>query len=260
MRNRVDLTLFAHVVARPDAQIDLAQAALLIAETEHPELDSARYVRTLDRLGEQAARAIIDAIEEPPFGALEAADGGRPVECLLRFLYEEAGFQGNTVDYYDPRNSFLNHVIDRRMGIPITLAVVMMEVGKRAGIEVQGVSFPGHFLARVEGVRGPTFIDPFDGRALTREDLRSLYARVSGERHKRDPDTRLLEAASKKQILVRILNNLRGIYAAQGDLERLRGVLERMDVLAPSEEVREKLEELGGSTPWPTSTASFTLH
>jgi regulator of sirC expression with transglutaminase-like and TPR domain len=250
MKVRVDLTLFAHVVARQDAQIDLAQAALLIAESEHRNLDMSRYMRLLDGFGQQATREI-----ERGEGAGEGG-ASSPVERLIRWMYEDAGFQGNTVDYYDPRNSFLNHVLDRRMGIPITLAVVLMEVGRRAGIEVQGVSFPGHFLVRIEGARGPTFIDPFDGRVLQRKDLRLLHARTSGDL--RDPDPRLLEAATKKQIIIRMLNNLRGIYAARGDRERLRGVLERMEVLAPSDEVREKLEELGGSTPWPTT--GFMLH
>lgn len=254
---RVDLTLFAHVVARPDEQIDLAQAALLIAESEVKDLDVARYIRMLDDLGKQAAAEMARAPEGARAGAGDDGGGGR-VERLLRWMFDDAGFCGNTVDYYDPRNSFLNHVLDRRKGIPITLAVVLIEVGRRAGVEVNGVSFPGHFLARIEGARGPSFIDPFDGRVLTREDLRTLHARTAGD--KRDPDPRLLEAATKKQIIVRMLNNLRGIYAARGDQERLRGVIERMEVLAPSDEGREKLEELGGSKPWPTRSSGFTLH
>lgn len=253
MVSRVDLTLFAHVVARPDEQIDLAQAALLIAETESKSLDASRYIRLLDSLGEQAASEIDRAGE----GAGEDFVSRR-VERLLRWMFEDVGFHGNTVDYYDPRNSFLNHVLDRRTGIPITLAVVLMEIGRRVGIEVHGVSFPGHFLARIEGERGPSFVDPFDGRVLTREDLRTLHARTAGD--KRDPDPRLLEAATKKQIIVRMLNNLRGIYAARSDQERLRGVIERMEVLAPSDELREKLEELGGSTPWTARPSGFMLH
>jgi len=252
MSVRVELTLFSHVAGRPDPQVDLAQAALLIGEGEVPGLDTAKYVRMLDGLGRQAAAEIERA------GALsdEDASSFRPIDHLLRWMFEEAGFHGNTIDYYDPRNSFLSCVLDRRMGIPISLAVVLMEVGRRVGIEVHGVSFPGHFLARVEGVRGPIFIDPFDGRILKREDLRNLNARALGD--KRDPDPRLLEPATKRQILVRMLANLRGIYAARGDHERLRSVLERMDVLAPSEELREKLQELGGSSPWPSS--GFTLN
>lgn len=252
MSVRVELTLFSHVAARPDSQVDLAQAALLIAEGEVTGLDAARYVKMLDAMGRQAGVEIEQA------RSLAGEDGAafRPIDHLLRWVFEEAGFHGNTIDYYDPRNSFLSSVLDRRMGIPITLAVVLMEIGRRVGIEVHGVSFPGHFLARVEGVRGPIFIDPFDGRILQREDLRLLHARALGE--KRDPDPRLLEPATKRQILVRMLSNLRGIYAARGDRERLRAVLERMDVLAPSEELREKLQELGGSSPWPSS--GFTLN
>ncbi|MCK6586363.1 MAG: transglutaminase-like domain-containing protein [Polyangiaceae bacterium] len=252
LSGRVLLTLFSHVAARPDPQVDLAQAALLIGEEEMPGLDTGKYIRVLDELGRQAA----GEIERAKSLSRESGSSFRPIDHLLRWMFEEAEFQGNTIDYYDPRNSFLSCVLDRRMGIPISLAVVLMEIGRRVGIEVQGVSFPGHFLARAEGTRGPIFINPFDGRILKREDLRNLNARAVGD--KRDPDPRLLEPATKRQILVRMLSNLRGIYAARGDRERLRSVLERMDVLAPSEELREKLEELGGSSPWPS--AGFTLN
>jgi len=250
MTSSVDLTLFAHVAARPEAQLDLAQASLLVAESEYRGLDVARYIRMLDDLARQARLEIARA------SAVASRPKGPPVEHLLRFMYEEIGFHGNTADYFDPRNSFLNQVIERKVGIPITLAIVLMEVGRRTGIDVHGVSFPGHFLVRMEGPRGPTFIDPFDGRILGKEDLRALFVRATGE--PRDPDSRLLEPASKRQILVRILNNLRGIYSTRGDHDRLRGVLERMDVLAPSEELRGQLLELGGSTPWPSG--GFMLH
>ena len=250
MSSNVDLTLFAHVAARPEAQLDLAQAALLIAESEYRGLDVTRYIQMLDDLGRQARRemARASAVSEKP--------GSKPIEHLLRWMYEVVGFHGNSGDYFDPRNSFLNQVIERKAGIPITLAVVLMEIGRRTGIDIHGVSFPGHFLVRMEGPRGPTFIDPFDGRILTREDLRALFTRATGD--SKDPDARLLEPASKRQILVRILNNLGGIYSRGGDLDRLRGVLERMEVLAPSEEIRGQLKELGGSTPWPSG--GFTLH
>lgn len=248
----VDLMLFAHVSARPEAQLDLAQAALLIAETEYRGLDVDRYLRMLDDLGVQA-RHELDRVGR---GAGVPLTGERAIEPLLRWMFEDACFLGNSMDYYDPRNSLLNQVLERRTGIPISLAVVLMEVGKRAGVDVQGVSFPGHFLARVESPRGPVFIDPFDGRVLSREDIRGLYARAMGE--KRDPDPRLLEPATKRQILVRMLGNLRGIYAARGDRERLRVVLERMAVLAPSEELRGQLEELGGIEHLPSF--GFTTH
>lgn len=240
---RAELTLFAHVAARPDAEIDLAQAALLIAEDEYAGLDVAAYVEKLDRFGDGARRLLVD-VDKP---------GDRRsvvrLERVLRYVYGELGFHGNAVDYYDPRNSWLNDVLDRRTGIPITLAVVLLEVLHRAGVEAAGVSFPGHFLVRTPGPSGPIFVDPFDGRILSREDLRQLHGRVAGEPS--DPDPRLLEPAGTRQVLVRMLHNLRGIFAARGDRPRLRATLERLEVLTPSPELRREIAALGGDTPLP---------
>src|SRR2546430_2404900 len=133
-----DLALFAHMLARTDDEIDLAQAALLLAEPEYPGLDIPHYIGVLDRLRAEAARALGGVA----LGVLAA-------RRLLGLLYEELGFRGNDKDYYDPRNSFLNEVLERRTGIPISLAVVVTEVARRAGVEAQGISFPGHFLVRV---------------------------------------------------------------------------------------------------------------
>jgi regulator of sirC expression with transglutaminase-like and TPR domain len=230
MSARLNLTLFAHLCARPEAEIDLAEAALLIAEAERPGLDVARYVGAIDELG-RAARAAV----------------GR----AARYVYEEAGFRGNDDDYYDPRNSFLSDVLDRRTGIPITLAVVLTEVCRRAGVDAHGVSFPGHFLVRADLPRGTIVIDPFAGRPLSRDELRALYARATGDEG--EPPPRMLEPATKAQILARILHNLRGIYESRKDDARLRGVLERLQVLTPSDDQRARVEALGGGTPWPSS-------
>ncbi len=240
---RAELTLFAHVASRPDAEIDLAQAALLIAEDEYPGLDVAAYVERLDAMGEAARARLLD-VDKP-------GDRRSParLERVLGFIYRDLGFAGNATDYYDPRNSWLNDVLDRKTGIPITLAVVVLEILARAGVEAAGVSFPGHFLVRSPGPMGPLFVDPFDGRILSREDLRELHGRVAGEPS--DPDPRLLEPAGKKQVLVRMLHNLRGIFAARGDRPRLRSVLERLEVLTPSEELRKEIQSLGGDPSGP---------
>lgn len=248
----VSLTLFAHVTARPEEELDLAEAALLIAEAEYPGLDVPQYLAELDRLGAEARRAL-----SKPLGRAEATPGSGAVERVLQLLYGHQGFRGNTTDYYDPRNSYLNHVLDRRLGIPITLAVVLTEVCRRAGVEAQGVSFPGHFLVRAP--LGPAsasspgrvlLVDPFEGRLLGREELKALAARVTGSTQ--EPDAKLLQPASKRQILVRMLNNLRSIYGKQQDQDRLRRVIELMQVLAPSQELRKELQQLGGRQPWPT--------
>lgn len=240
MSARLSLTLFAHVCARPEAEIDLGEAALLIAQVEHPGLDVARYVRALDHLASAA-------VARMPHAAGEEA----LLMQILCYLYEDAGFHGNEDDYYDPRNSFLNEVIDRRTGIPITLAVALTEVSRRVGVAARGVSFPRHFLVRLDTPRGTILVDPFSGRPLTRDQLREFHARATGE--DRDPPPRLLEPATKTQILARILNNLRGIYESSGDDQRLRSVLERVQVLAPSEALRHRIAELGGSSPWRSS-------
>ena len=238
---RAELTLFAHIAARPDDEIDLAQAALLIAEDEYPGLDVAAYVERLDAMGAAARQLLLD-VDKP--GDRRAPER---LERVLRFVYRELGFAGNATDYYDPRNSWLNDVLDRKVGIPITLAVVLLEVLGRAGVEAAGVSFPGHFLVRSPGPMGPLFVDPFDGRILGRDGLRELHGRVAGEPS--DPDPRLLEPASRKQVIVRMLHNLRGIFAAGGDRSRLRAVLERLEILTPSEDLRREIVSLGGEAP-----------
>jgi regulator of sirC expression with transglutaminase-like and TPR domain len=228
--NAADLSLFAHVVGRADAQVDLAQAALMIAEAEYPGLDIPTYISTLDRFGARARRAMV------------AAPGDPPMATVLRVLYGDLGFHGNSGDYYDPRNSFLNDVLDRRMGIPITLGVVLIEVCRRVGIDASGVSYPGHFLVRSGTPGGAVFIDPFEGVPLDEPDLVAIYQRATGEDGPIDP--RRLEPASRKQILLRMLNNLRGIYEARADQKRLQDVLVRMAVLAPSDELRREIDRL----------------
>lgn len=239
MSERLSLTLFAHVCARPEAELDLAEAALLIAEPEYPGLDLGRSREALEALGRGARAAVAGA---------SSGEGEESLSRVVRYLYEDAGFHGNDGDYYDPRNSFLNEVLERRTGIPITLAVVLMEVCHRAGIEARGVSFPGHFLVRNDTPQGAVLVDPFAGRPLTRAELRALHGRATGKDG--DPPPRLFEPATKKQILTRILHNLLRIYEERGDTLRVRRVLERVQILLPSEALRQRLEELGGSAPW----------
>jgi regulator of sirC expression with transglutaminase-like and TPR domain len=240
MREPVDLVLFTHLVGKSDSELDLERAALLVAETEYPALDVASYVAKLDALGALASERLIERGLDTLSDGLGEIDRLLPV---LELLYKELSFRGNVSDYYDPRNSFLNDVIDRRVGIPITLAVVLIAVARRAGVEIHGVSFPGHFLVSTRGRSGETiFVDPFDGQVLEPAQLRSLYEQASGE-----PggfDERYLQPASRRQIVARMLNNLRAIYEVRGDRDRLHQVLERMAVVSPSEEVKSRLDLL----------------
>lgn len=181
--------IFGHAVGRPDDEIDLATCALLIAERERPGLDIAGTLRRLDEL------------------AAEVRAAGGTLEALLRVLFVDHGLRGNEDDYYDPRNSDLEQVLSRGLGIPITLAVVMIEVARRAGLDVQGVSYPGHFLCVATTPGGKVYLDPFRGG-------RRLEERTLDRAH--------LATAGKRAILTRMLTNLRAIHAQRRDAERER--------------------------------------
>jgi regulator of sirC expression with transglutaminase-like and TPR domain len=239
----VHLVLFAHLLGKPDSELTLERGALLIAEAEYPGLDVSAYVSKMDRLG-QLARQRLRALGLTP-GRADTSPAER-MAPILDLLYRELGFRGNVGDYYDPRNSFLNDVIDRRTGIPLTLAMVLLGVSRRAGIPADGVSFPGHFLVRVARRSDePVFVDPFAGQLLEPAQLRSLYEQAISEPG--HLDERCLEPASRRQILARMLNNLRAIYEVRGDRERLQRVLEQMAVINPSDEVKSRLDLLVGS-------------
>ncbi|MEO6950669.1 MAG: transglutaminase-like domain-containing protein [Polyangia bacterium] len=253
MTTDAGVRLFAHLAARPEGDVDLLRVALLLAEPEYPGLDIATYLERVDELG-ALARARLDA----PRPGVRASAPPR-VATLLHLLYDELGFRGDTEDFYDPRNSFLNEVLDRRVGIPITLALVVVEVSRRAGVEAHGVGFPGHFLVRFDGDAGSqTLVDPFDGRVLDEAALTELANRHTGR--PLPQKGRGLEPASKANTLIRMLNNLRGIYAAKDDRVRLRLVLERLEVLAPSTELRRQIEALGGAHTPPPRTRAPHLH
>src|SRR3954462_4453413 len=190
MSEPVDLLLFGHLMQKPERELDLERAALLVAETEYPGLPVADYMAKLDHFGHLARQRLRAAGMEPTTAA--PADA---MPAILRLMYQELRFRGNVAEYYDPRNSFLNQVIDRRTGIPLTLAIVLLAICRRAGVEARGLSFPGHFLVRTTRADGePVFIDPFDGRPLEPAQLHALYESATG-----DPgeiDERFLEAPS----------------------------------------------------------------
>lgn len=201
---------------RPDEQIELTAAAMLIARSAYPELDPAPY---LDRLERWAC----DLANEIPSGG----DIPTRIAYLNRFMFDELDFDGADEDYYNPRNSFLNDVLDRRRGIPISLALVYMDLGRRIGLEFEGVSFPGHFLVKLTVMGGQIVLDPFNGGvSLDEDDLRqrlhTQYGNAPASVQK------LLHSASKREILVRMLRNLKGIYQEQGEVQRS---LETIDLI-----------------------------
>lgn len=223
------LELFSESLSREDDKIDLARACLQIAEDAYPGLDVDGYLGEIERFAKRLRARI----------AIEAAPEERVV-ALNEFLYDDLGFSGNAENYYDPRNSYLNEVLDRRTGIPITLSVLYMEIGRRIGLEFEGVSFPGHFLVRLRVRGGMLVLDPFSGGAPQSEDeLRERLKRViprgatGGVPIADLPLDQFLEPASKRQILARVLRNLKGVYREADKPERLLDVLNRMIIVAP---------------------------
>lgn len=192
---------------------DLAAAALAIARVEYPSLDPAPYVAALDRMGEEAATRLNVPREES-------------VRAFNEYLYDEQGFTGNRERYDDPRNSFLNEVLDRRTGIPISLGVIYLEVARRAGLRVDGVNFPGHFLLRagqLDTGSDTLIIDPFHGGALLSEyDCRQLLRSHVGD--EAAFDSTLLIPATRHDIVVRMLVNLKRLYVRMRSFPQARFV------------------------------------
>jgi regulator of sirC expression with transglutaminase-like and TPR domain len=212
---------FRHQVSRPDAELHLMRAALLIAADEYPEFDLPHYIATLDAWGDDIGRRV-----RP-----DASVAVR-LRQLNRFLFDELGFSGNVTDYYDPRNSYMHEVLERRRGIPITLSVLYMDIGRRLGLELVGVSFPGHFLVKLPYGGGQVVIDPYHrGISLTAEDL----MRRLQDLFDRDIDSPapFLSAASNKHILSRMLLNLKSIYQSQGNAEKTIAVITKILAVNP---------------------------
>ena len=214
------LQRFTQVVARDDIALD--HAALLIGAWDYPRRDIELYRDQLDAIATSA---------EPEVA--RATGGIARARAISDCLFERLGFCGNTGDYYDPRNSFLTDVLDRRTGIPISLSVLYLEVARRVGVLAQGVNFPGHFLVRVAIEDAWLFLDPFAaGRALTPTDLEALLRKTTTPDAVLEPS--VIAAATKRQIVSRMLVNLAGIYGRNGDLPRSLDVLERLAILEPA--------------------------
>lgn len=216
---------FTHAALSPDP--DLAIAALMIARLEYPRLDAGPYLDQLDELGREAKLRLADA-----------AGRHEQVLALNEYLFGELRFAGNELNFEDPRNSFLNEVLERRTGVPITLALLYIEVARRAGLHVVGINFPGRFLVRCPSRRGIVYaddliIDTFDRGALLSEDgCRELLRRHAGD----DAvfESHLLAHATKPQILARMLLNLKRIYVSMRSFPQARDVTELLLAVNPS--------------------------
>jgi regulator of sirC expression with transglutaminase-like and TPR domain len=207
--------------------IPLARGALLIAQEEYPELEIDKYLDKLAALAREAEMVVNvgnDTIEK--------------IQLLSHFLFEQKGFEGNREEYADPRNSFLNDVIDRRRGIPITLSVLYLEIGRQLGLNLYGVGFPTHFLVKAVDERGELIIDPFyDGTILTLEEIRARLTQVYGQPV--DVSPAHLKPVGTRHILVRMLRNLKAVYLKNSDSTRALSALDRILLLDP-----RSLEEL----------------
>lgn len=221
---------FAALAERAQGEFRLAEGALLIAQEEYPNLDVTGYMRRLDAMAEAVSARLGLEIEPQHI-----------VAQLNAYLFDEQGFRGNLEDYYDARNSFLNDVLDRKKGIPITLSVVYIELARQVGLPIGGVGMPGHFLVRYSAQPTVFWIDPFHrGQILTQEDCQHLLGRMYGQTLAWSQA--YIEPVSDHAILQRMLYNLKAIYVRQGDHRRALRAVERLLLLRPDvlTEVRDR--------------------
>ncbi len=215
---------FAEEVAKPDESIRLDYAAMLIAAEDeaHRKVDTAEGLLRLETWAASAREFIAQA------------STGTPVEIFNRFIFDEIGLAGNQSDYYDPRNSYLNEVIKRRTGIPISLSIVYMEVGRRVGLSVEGVGMPGHFIVRVceSDSLASALVDPFHGKTLDLNDCQERLDEVYGGQVTLDEDEHL-RSVTTREILVRLLTNLKAIYARANLYRQALAAVERILLLTP---------------------------
>ena len=203
-------TEFEQFLRQPDSQINLAEAALMIARLEYPDLDISSYLGRIHSLADEVRNRLPDN-----------PNAGDILNQLNQVLFIEKGFEGNSEDYYDPRNSFLNDVIDRKLGIPISLSILYIELGKELGLPLAGVSFPGHFLVKLEIDDGAIVLDPyFGGISLSEDDLEERLQEFYGDELKRQHFYGLLATSSNKDIITRVLRNLRNLYMQEEQWEK----------------------------------------
>jgi len=213
--------LFTAEAKRPEAEMSMARAALLVAQEEYPQIPVELYLARLDQMAEEVKDRLAD--ETAPMVVLEE---------LLEMLFVRRHFAGNREAYYDPRNSFLNDVLDRGTGIPLTLGMILLEVGWRLHLPLEGVGFPGHFLVRYHGDAVSLLLDPFDGGKVRFEDqAQELLDQVYGGMV-RVQDS-FLKTATKRDMLIRLLSNLKGVFVNVSDHPRALAAVERLLILQP---------------------------
>lgn len=212
---------FYQEISHPDEQIDLAKAALYIAQEEYPDLDPIEYLNALDTMASEVQERL--PAQRYPL---------RIIQSINQYLYNDLGFTGNTADYYNPHNSFLNQVIDRRSGIPLTLSLVYLEVARRIDFPMVGVGIPGHFLIRPEFEDVGIFVDAFDGgNVLFPEDCQERLTQIYRQPVELKPE--FLAPVTPRQLLLRMLTNLKFIYLHREEWELALAAVERILLLFP---------------------------
>jgi regulator of sirC expression with transglutaminase-like and TPR domain len=221
---------FVRAVGRSEPALDLARAALLVAAESDPRLDVDSQLHTLESWATELRARL-----EPDWNNLQK------LARLRSFVFEDLGFRGDSKDYFNPNNSLLNQVMERRLGVPLTLSIIFMELGWRVGIPFEGVGFPGHFLVRLTGEPRDLVLDPFNhGRTMHEEDCRRLLDEVTGGRL--EFDGRLLASVTKRDIITRLLLNLKGAYLRANQDEGALAAVERLLLIHPDDmdEVRDR--------------------
>ncbi|MGD1872120.1 MAG: SirB1 family protein [Mastigocoleus sp.] len=221
---------FYQEVQQPDEDINLAYAALYIAQEEYPHIDPKKYLNAFDSMASEL-------LERLPSNRYPL----RIIQSINDYIYKDLGFSGNTEDYYDPRNSFLNEVIDRRLGIPITLSLVYLEVARRINFPMLGVGMPGHFLIRPDFPDMSIFVDAFNnGEVMFPEDCEERLSQIYQQ--KMSLESKFLVPISNKNFLARMLTNLKVIYVKKQELQQALAAVERILMLFPdvSLELRDR--------------------
>ena len=233
---------FTALVMNDENQIDLAQAALLIASVAYPDLDPTPSLTQLDALARRVKELLSLSETDDLTALMQAEDAISPltvIAAINQVLFTEERFHGNKEDYSNPKNSFLNKVLEERTGLPITLSVLYMEIGKRIGIQIDGMGFPYHFMVRYHWSAGTIYIDPFsEGLILNEQECMQRLQTIT--RHHAPLHPRWLEPVTHKQILIRILNNLKAIYINESDFEHALAISDLILLLLPHAGIEQR--------------------
>jgi regulator of sirC expression with transglutaminase-like and TPR domain len=223
---------FEQYLCGRDEDIPLTEAALLVASHRYPDLDVAHYLDRIDAI----ARGIHSRVEQEP--SLQ-----KRIVALNHYLFHDLGFSPNTDDYYDPKNSFLNDVLERRLGIPITLGILYIDAGGRIGLPLQGICFPGHFLVKCKTGDGLVILDPYaGGLSLSMTDLQRRLREARGGEVSKAIVAGMLVGATNKEILLRMLRNLKAIYLRNSELDQALAIMRWIVCAAPDQpsEIRDR--------------------